>query len=164
MFCLSHLWTIWHIFLWDLQSIEIICIFFWTIWHTFLWDLQSIEIEVVLSPNYSTVSNNIYEEFIVNVVIRHYKYSYVKRHCKCNRVPGMARTLGLLIFYWVHSINMYSFGAWACIWCWTRLASFCAGPKRLVQYRHRKVRHHLWSSLFGYVYTYIECSRWELAS
>ena len=113
MFCLSHLWTIWHIFLWDLQSIEIICNFFWTIWHIFLWDLQSIEIEVVLSPNYITVSNNICEEFIVNVVIRHYKY--VKRHCKCNRMPGVARTLSLLIFYWVHSINMYSSGAWACI-------------------------------------------------
>ena len=122
MFCLSHLWTIWHVFLWDLESIKIIYNFFWTIWHIFLWDLQSIEIEVVLSPNYITVSNNICEEFIVNVVIRHYEY--VKGHCKSNRVLGLVRTLSLLIFYWVHSINMYSSRAWAFIWCWTRLALF----------------------------------------
>ena len=37
---------------------------------------------------------------------------------------GIAKTLGLLIFYCVHSINMYSSGDWACIWCWTRLALF----------------------------------------
>jgi len=61
--------------------------------------MQSIKIEVVLSLNYITVSNKLHynEEFIVNVVIRHYEY--VKRYYKCNRVPGMARTLGLLIFY-----------------------------------------------------------------
>ena len=75
-------------------------------------------------PTLHHLSNKLHytKEFIVNVVIRHYKH--VKWHYKCNRVPGMAGTLNLLIFYWVHSINMYSSGAWACIWCWTRLALF----------------------------------------
>jgi hypothetical protein len=44
----------------------------------------------VLSPNYSTASNKIYEELIVNVVIRHYIYSYVKNivnATKCQAWP-----------------------------------------------------------------------------